>query len=171
MRPSWSHKLKRDSSEKTKLSANKLARLCAHEPIADAAVDDLPTSVAVDQHAANCRRKLYGHSPPYGEDVDCRALMSPSIVHCQSSSCSVFVGPQLPNLHRCGTVPLHTSSCCTLGQSSISKADNLPPFELREMASRLSPTYEFSFPLAAEFARARAPKFSPMCASEWRSRI
>ncbi|GFU49795.1 uncharacterized protein TNCV_2930621 [Trichonephila clavipes] len=38
---------------KRQLGANQLARL-SHEPIAVAAVDGLPTPVAIDQHATNC---------------------------------------------------------------------------------------------------------------------
>ncbi|GFV01229.1 hypothetical protein TNCV_3374631 [Trichonephila clavipes] len=39
------------------------------------------------------------------------------------------------------------------------------------MSSRLSLIYEFSFSQAAEFASARAPKFSPVCVSERKGRI
>ncbi|GFU40962.1 hypothetical protein TNCV_4645421 [Trichonephila clavipes] len=45
MQRSKSHKLKCDSSEK-QLNANQLARLSAHEPIADAAADGLPSEQA-----------------------------------------------------------------------------------------------------------------------------
>ncbi|GFX35396.1 hypothetical protein TNCV_102031 [Trichonephila clavipes] len=43
--------------------------------------------------------------------------------------------------------------------------------KLGGMASRSSPTYEFSFPLAAEIAPARAPKYSLVCVSERGRRI
>ncbi|GFV67625.1 hypothetical protein TNCV_4623051 [Trichonephila clavipes] len=51
MRLSWCPKL---THLKRQLGANQLARLYAHEPIADTAVDGLPTPVAVNQRAVNC---------------------------------------------------------------------------------------------------------------------
>ena len=39
--PSWSHKLKRDSSG-SQFGANQLASLCAHQSIADTVIDGLP---------------------------------------------------------------------------------------------------------------------------------
>ncbi|GFU36377.1 hypothetical protein TNCV_4915981 [Trichonephila clavipes] len=61
---------------KRQLGDNQLARLGAHEPIADAAVD------AVDQRASNC---LGGCMviPRHVAGVDHHALTSPSVVHCQ----------------------------------------------------------------------------------------
>ncbi|GFY24993.1 hypothetical protein TNCV_2691841 [Trichonephila clavipes] len=41
MRPSWSHKLKRDSSEKTNWFQSACQAQSAHEPIADTAIDGL----------------------------------------------------------------------------------------------------------------------------------
>ena len=83
------------------------------------------------------RRKLYGHLMPCEAGVDRRALTSPSVVYCQFfelfgagrstasfSSCSMLVGPLLPNSHHCGTVSLHMSCYCTIGKSSFSKANN-----------------------------------------------
>ncbi|GFT07797.1 hypothetical protein TNCV_1213941 [Trichonephila clavipes] len=66
---------------------------------------DISTTVAVDQNVLpTARRKLYGHSPPCGSDVDRHLPRSTA----SFSSCSVLLGPLLPNLHHCGTVPLHT---------------------------------------------------------------
>ncbi|PRD35587.1 UNVERIFIED_CONTAM: hypothetical protein NCL1_11149 [Trichonephila clavipes] len=54
--------------------------------------------------------------------------------------------------------------------SKVLKREKILP-KLGGMAPFSSPTNEFSFPLAAEFASARAPKFSPACVSERRRRI
>ncbi|GFV07819.1 hypothetical protein TNCV_305671 [Trichonephila clavipes] len=66
---------------KRQLGANQFTKIWAHDPITNAAVDGLPTPVAVDQRAA--WRQLYGHSPHCGAGIDHRTLMSPSVIHCQ----------------------------------------------------------------------------------------
>ncbi|GFY30988.1 hypothetical protein TNCV_1629611 [Trichonephila clavipes] len=67
---------------KRQLGANQLARLCAHKPIANAAVDGLLTPVAVDQRAANCLEEaVRSFSPSCGAGVDHHALTSLSVVH------------------------------------------------------------------------------------------
>ncbi|GFV21415.1 hypothetical protein TNCV_2371721 [Trichonephila clavipes] len=44
---------------------------------------DISRHVAVDQRAAKCLEETVGHSPPCRVGVDCHALKSPSVVHCQ----------------------------------------------------------------------------------------
>ena len=76
-------------------------------------------------------RKLYDHSSLCGASVHRRMLTSPSIA--SFSSCSVLVGPLLPNLHHCSTVLLYTSCYRAIENSSFSKDDNLPSFKLSKL--------------------------------------
>ncbi|GFW39533.1 hypothetical protein TNCV_3908421 [Trichonephila clavipes] len=76
MRPSWSHKLKRDSSQKTTWCQSALQKI---RRIVEA---DISTPVAVDQSATTAWRKLYGHSLPFGAGIDRRAQRSPCVVQC-----------------------------------------------------------------------------------------
>ncbi|GFT43057.1 uncharacterized protein TNCV_3768981 [Trichonephila clavipes] len=108
MWPSWSHKLKCDSFEKTTWCQSACQALCSlvhcrrsrrwcavrrilykgsfarhpqcsrRQRIDEA---DISTPVAVDQWAA--WRKLWGDSPPCGAGADRGALTSPSVDHCQ----------------------------------------------------------------------------------------
>ncbi|GFV26506.1 hypothetical protein TNCV_3361591 [Trichonephila clavipes] len=92
----------------TAICTRRLARLCAHKPIAVVAVHGLPRrgsckkaplhgAADVDEftmptlvhlyHYTNVLptvwRKLCGNSPPCGAEVDPFALTSPFVVHCQ----------------------------------------------------------------------------------------
>ncbi|PRD30683.1 UNVERIFIED_CONTAM: hypothetical protein NCL1_25673 [Trichonephila clavipes] len=111
MWPSWSHKLKRDSSKKTAWCQSACQALC-HEPTADAAVDSLPsggwilykgtlarnsrcskrlpidkadisTSVAVDQSVFNCLEEAVWSFTAMRADVDRHMPTSFSGNHCQ----------------------------------------------------------------------------------------
>ena len=158
--PSCSHKLKHDSSEKATwwqsackalcswahcrrscrwfavkgiLYKGTLARRprCSRRRQFDEA--DISTPVAEDQRAANCLEEAVWYSPPWGARLIivlwCRLPSSTA----GFLSCFVFVGPLLPNSHHWGTIPLHTSCCCTIGQSSFQQADNPPQFKLRKL--------------------------------------
>ncbi|GFW99264.1 hypothetical protein TNCV_3980891 [Trichonephila clavipes] len=59
---------------KRQLGADQFARPCAHEPIADAAVN------AVDQRAANCLEAVRSFTAMQSR---CRSSASPSVVHCE----------------------------------------------------------------------------------------
>ncbi|GFS85004.1 uncharacterized protein TNCV_1306111 [Trichonephila clavipes] len=61
-----------------------------------------------------------------------RSRPSPSVVHCQFFELFGARRSTASKLsHDCRTVPLHTSSYCAIEKSSFSKADNPPPFKLR----------------------------------------
>ncbi|GFX89606.1 hypothetical protein TNCV_72991 [Trichonephila clavipes] len=120
-----------------------LARLYAHEPIADADVDprsskrrrineiDISTPIVVDQRAPTAWRKLYGHSLPCGAVVNCRVLTPPSIVHSQFLELISARRSTASNSPHYGTAPLYTSSNCAIGKYSFSKSDNPHPSKLR----------------------------------------
>ncbi|GFS94473.1 hypothetical protein TNCV_2014891 [Trichonephila clavipes] len=72
MRSSWFHKLKQDLSEKTTCGDNQFARLCAHESVANTAVD------AIDQRVSNCLKEAVRSFMSSGPGVFHHALMSPS---------------------------------------------------------------------------------------------
>ncbi|GFY12180.1 uncharacterized protein TNCV_3097341 [Trichonephila clavipes] len=90
--------------QKRQLGANQLARLCAHEPIADAAIDgsprrrridiaDISTPVAADQRAAKCLEE---------------AVLSFTAMHsrCRSSRADITLSRPLPvfRVVRCSSV-------------------------------------------------------------------
>ncbi|GFU75808.1 hypothetical protein TNCV_1652681 [Trichonephila clavipes] len=101
-------------------------QLCSRRRRIDEA--DISTPVAVDQRATNCLEEAVRS---FGAGVDDRHALQSSTACFWS--CSVLVGPLLPNSHHCGIVPLHTSSYCATGKSSFTKADNLPTFKLRKL--------------------------------------
>ncbi|GFW49457.1 hypothetical protein TNCV_3059641 [Trichonephila clavipes] len=150
--------LKRDSSEKTTWCQSAFQALCwvccRRRSQCAANVDKLtkPTLVAVDQRAVNCLEEAVRSFTA----MRSRCRSSPAGVTFRRPlpgfpSCSVLVGPLLPNSHHCGTVRLHTSSYCAIGKSSFSKADNLP--RSNSMECLLSDT------LATTHARWRAYRF------------
>ncbi|GFX79167.1 uncharacterized protein TNCV_4747511 [Trichonephila clavipes] len=86
--------------------------LCSRRRRIDEA--DISTPVAVEQRAANCLEEAV-------------RLCTAMCRRCRSLRAGVtFRHPLLPNSHHCGTVPLHKSSYCVIGNSSFSKADNDP---------------------------------------------
>ncbi|GFW63029.1 hypothetical protein TNCV_4453771 [Trichonephila clavipes] len=75
MRPSWSHRLKRDSSEKTTWcqSACQVLRRQRYDEA------DISTNVAVEQCAPNCLEEDVRSFTTMA--IDLRTLTSPSVVH------------------------------------------------------------------------------------------
>ncbi|GFU68038.1 uncharacterized protein TNCV_2823811 [Trichonephila clavipes] len=112
---------------KRQLGANQIARVCAHGPIADAAIDGLPTPVAVDQRAANCleeavlsftvmRNRCRSSCP----DVTFRhPLPVFRVVRCSSVHC--FQTRITVELFLCLRTPFFAKK-----KSTFSKADNFP---------------------------------------------
>ncbi|GFV59372.1 hypothetical protein TNCV_4633481 [Trichonephila clavipes] len=86
------------------------APLHAIDGVGDVDEADISTPLAVVQRAANCLKKLYGHSPPCEDHT----LTSPSIVLFELFGARWSL---LPNSHHCRTVPLYTSSYCVIGKS------------------------------------------------------
>ena len=123
VRPSWSHKLKSDSSEKTTWCQSGCQvqcswvhgrRSCQWFAERGTGIKALLHAVhcAADPRAANSCRIIHHHGKQMSIDARWRHFPS-SIV--SFSSCSVLVGPLLPNSHHCGTVPLHTSCYWMIG--------------------------------------------------------
>ena len=141
-RPSWSHKLKRNSSKKITWRQSVCQALCSwahfrrtrwwfavrggsfikaplHSVYGAADVNELTkvTLARLQQYInvlATAWRKLYSHSPPCGACKGSRALTSPSVVHCQFF---VFFGAHRSTASKVAalwTVPLHTSCCCAI---------------------------------------------------------
>ena len=115
----------------------------AHERSADAAVDGLPWGVScikarlhtvlgvtevdeltkpilvylANQHAANCLEEAVGSFTTIRNRCwSLRAEITPPSSTASFSSCSVLVGPLLPNSHHCITIPLYTSCYWTIGK-------------------------------------------------------
>ena len=129
---------------KRQIGANQLARLCAYEPLADAAIDGLPLggscikallhvvhgvadvnelSKPIFVHLyqeinllSTALRKLYDFSPPCGAGVDRHALTSPSVVHCQFFELFRSRRSTASKLASRGAIPLHKSCYYAIGK-------------------------------------------------------
>ncbi|GFX43354.1 uncharacterized protein TNCV_4873741 [Trichonephila clavipes] len=85
---------------------------------------DISVPVAVDQRAANCLGKVYGHSPPYGAGINRHALTSPSVVHCQFFE--LFGARRSPASKTCITL-WNCSTTHELLLRDMKETDNPPP--------------------------------------------
>ena len=165
MRPSWYHKLKRDSSENTTYcqSARQSLRwfahcsqrrrwfsvrgilqkgVLAHSPRCsrrlqiDEAHNETP--VAINHCAANRLEEVVGsvHMTRTDRTISSWRHIIGSIPGFPI--CPILVRLLLSNTHHCAAVTQHTSGYYTMRQSSFTKADDSPPFKLCKMLKSCS---------------------------------